>query len=163
MPAYPENQAFNQLNMSANQGQPIRYLICAPTMRIPTTVSKTVNSYLAFRAVLRAGKAMESRKSMWLSHTEPGKVVGSGMHGLCFHTLSQLAAIGACEANTISASLQSWYHAHACVHCTTMHSGEQMRFKKVFCLNEALCTLWLIKLSRKLCLCSFSDHLKQHH
>ncbi len=93
MPAYPENQAFNQLNMSANQGQPIRYLICAPTMRIPTTVSKTVNSYLAFRAVLRAGKAMESRKSMWLSHTEPGKVVGSGMYGLCFHTLSQLLLV----------------------------------------------------------------------
>lgn len=31
---------------------PIEYLVSAPTMRIPSDVSKTVNAYLAFRAVL---------------------------------------------------------------------------------------------------------------
>lgn len=31
-----------------------RYLICAPTMRVPHRVDKTVNSYLAFRAIMRA-------------------------------------------------------------------------------------------------------------
>jgi len=30
------------------------YLVCAPTMRVPQDVSRTVNSYLAFRAALRA-------------------------------------------------------------------------------------------------------------
>lgn len=30
------------------------YLVCAPTMRVPQNVSRTVNSYLAFRAALRA-------------------------------------------------------------------------------------------------------------
>jgi O-acetyl-ADP-ribose deacetylase (regulator of RNase III) len=32
------------------------YLISAPTMRVPTDVSKTVNAYLAFRAVIRAAR-----------------------------------------------------------------------------------------------------------
>ena len=41
-----------------NEGQPIRYLISAPTMRIPTNVSKTVNAYLAFRAILREGETI---------------------------------------------------------------------------------------------------------
>lgn len=30
------------------------YLVCAPTMRVPQNVSRTVNPYLAFRAALRA-------------------------------------------------------------------------------------------------------------
>lgn len=30
------------------------YLVCAPTMRVPQDVSRTVNAYLAFRATLRA-------------------------------------------------------------------------------------------------------------
>src|SRR5579862_6322901 len=30
------------------------YLVCAPTMRMPQDVSRTVNSYLAFRGALRA-------------------------------------------------------------------------------------------------------------
>ncbi|XP_074661068.1 uncharacterized protein LOC141913634 [Tubulanus polymorphus] len=37
---------------SCNDGQPIRYLISAPTMRVPLDVQETVNSYLAFRAVI---------------------------------------------------------------------------------------------------------------
>ena len=33
-----------------------KYLICAPTMRVPTSVPFTINTYLAFRAVLVAAK-----------------------------------------------------------------------------------------------------------
>lgn len=32
----------------------VRYLISAPTMRVPMRVAETVNAYLAFRAVIRA-------------------------------------------------------------------------------------------------------------
>lgn len=39
---------------SFNQGTPIKFLISAPTMRIPENVSNTVNAYLAFRAVILA-------------------------------------------------------------------------------------------------------------
>jgi O-acetyl-ADP-ribose deacetylase (regulator of RNase III) len=35
----------------------VRFLISAPTMRVPSDVSGTVNAYLAFRAVLRAVEA----------------------------------------------------------------------------------------------------------
>lgn len=52
--AYDKQERLN-LSPSKNEGQPINYLIAAPTMRIPTNVSKTANAYLAFRAVLRAG------------------------------------------------------------------------------------------------------------
>jgi O-acetyl-ADP-ribose deacetylase (regulator of RNase III) len=34
----------------------VRYLISAPTMRVPSNIEDTVNVYLAFRAVLRAVK-----------------------------------------------------------------------------------------------------------
>lgn len=58
IPAYPPGKDLSKLNLLAthNEGKPIRYLISAPTMRIPTNVNKTVNAYLAFRAILRAGK-----------------------------------------------------------------------------------------------------------
>jgi len=35
----------------------IRYLVSAPTMRIPSDVSNSVNAFLAFRATLLAGTA----------------------------------------------------------------------------------------------------------
>ena len=38
-----------------NDGRLINYLISAPTMRVPMDVIHTVNAYLAFRAVIRAG------------------------------------------------------------------------------------------------------------
>ena len=38
-----------------NEGKLIKYLISAPTMRIPMDVRHTVNAYLAFRAIIRAG------------------------------------------------------------------------------------------------------------
>jgi hypothetical protein len=40
---------------SENEGKVIKYLISAPTMRVPQNVADTTNAYLAFRAVLRAG------------------------------------------------------------------------------------------------------------
>ena len=38
-----------------NEGRLIKYLISAPTMRVPMDVIHSVNAYLAFRAVIRAG------------------------------------------------------------------------------------------------------------
>ncbi|WAR06847.1 YMX7-like protein [Mya arenaria] len=37
-----------------NCGEPIKYLISAPTMRVPATIADTVNPYLALRAVILA-------------------------------------------------------------------------------------------------------------
>ena len=39
-----------------NKGKLIKYLISAPTMRVPMDVNHTVNAYLAFSAVIRAGE-----------------------------------------------------------------------------------------------------------
>lgn len=39
-----------------NEGQPIKYLISAPTMRVPLDVDKTANAYLAFRGIILAVK-----------------------------------------------------------------------------------------------------------
>lgn len=38
-----------------NEGKLIKYLISAPTMRVPMDVTRTVNAYLAFRAIIMAG------------------------------------------------------------------------------------------------------------
>jgi O-acetyl-ADP-ribose deacetylase (regulator of RNase III) len=56
LPVYPPDHDFSKtpLSESVNEGRPIRHLVSAPTMRIPTNISRTVNSYLAFRAVLRS-------------------------------------------------------------------------------------------------------------
>ena len=43
-------------NPKFNEGKLIKYLISAPTMRVPLNVTDTVNAYLAFRAVIIAGK-----------------------------------------------------------------------------------------------------------
>ena len=58
IPAYPPDTDYGKLGLSAvhNEGKPIKYLISAPTMRVPSDVMHTVNAYLAFRAVLRAGE-----------------------------------------------------------------------------------------------------------
>ena len=58
IPAYPPNTDYSKLGLSPvhNEGKPIKYLISAPTMRVPSDVMHTVNAYLAFRAVLRAGE-----------------------------------------------------------------------------------------------------------
>ena len=64
IPTYPSGTDLTKLQLSStmNEGQPIRYLISAPTMRVPANVAKTTNAYLAFRAVLRAGVLIPVRE-----------------------------------------------------------------------------------------------------
>ena len=57
LPAYASDTEFKP-DKNKSEGKQIKYLISAPTMRVPMDVSKTVNAYLAFRACLRAGKLM---------------------------------------------------------------------------------------------------------
>ena len=54
IPTYPPDADENKEEGS------IKYLISAPTMRVPMNVSETVNAYLAFRACLIAGKLMHT-------------------------------------------------------------------------------------------------------
>lgn len=51
----PDDNEKKFKNPEFNEGKLIKYLISTPTMRIPMNVSDTVNAYLAFRAVIRAG------------------------------------------------------------------------------------------------------------
>ncbi len=48
-----------------NEGKPIKYLISAPTMRVPEIVKATPNAFLAFRAIILAGEMHSS--SLYLS------------------------------------------------------------------------------------------------
>ena len=62
IPTYGEEGRDETKDWSnVNEGKPINYLISAPTMRVPATISDTVNSYLAFRAVILAGMDFFSR------------------------------------------------------------------------------------------------------
>ncbi len=45
-----------------NHGEPIEYLISAPTMRVPNDVSTTPNAYLACRAVIHAVEDHNNKK-----------------------------------------------------------------------------------------------------
>ena len=58
--AYPPDQDLTSLKESMeknkNEGEPIRYLISAPTMRVPRDVSDTCNAYIAFRGVILAAR-----------------------------------------------------------------------------------------------------------
>lgn len=55
IPAYDEQKPPSEKDLKGfNEGVPIKYLISAPTMRVPQGVENTVNAYLAFRAVILA-------------------------------------------------------------------------------------------------------------
>ncbi|XP_041379261.1 uncharacterized protein LOC121391849 [Gigantopelta aegis] len=56
IPSYPPGTDYSALELPVthNEGKPIKYLISAPTMRVPMDVYDTVNAYLALRAVLRS-------------------------------------------------------------------------------------------------------------
>ncbi|XP_050392539.1 uncharacterized protein LOC126811114 [Patella vulgata] len=57
IPTFDGGAKEDSMNWSAwNGGKPIKYLISAPTMRVPLFVDDSVNSYLAFRAVILAVK-----------------------------------------------------------------------------------------------------------
>lgn len=51
----PDDSDENFKDPQFNEGKLIKYLISAPTMRVPMDVIHSVNAYLAFRAVIRAG------------------------------------------------------------------------------------------------------------
>ncbi|XP_065907689.1 uncharacterized protein aq_987-like [Dysidea avara] len=55
IPAYSDQLDLSTLSLDndVNGGKPIKYLVSAPTMRVPLDVSDTVNAYLAFRCILR--------------------------------------------------------------------------------------------------------------
>lgn len=53
----------------------IPYLICAPTMRVPSRVDDTVNAYLAFRAALLAVREFQGQ--------HPGAITSVLSPGLC--------------------------------------------------------------------------------
>lgn len=52
----PEVERDWMKNPDSNRGQPIHFLISAPTNRVPSDIHDTVNAYLAFRAALLAGE-----------------------------------------------------------------------------------------------------------
>jgi O-acetyl-ADP-ribose deacetylase (regulator of RNase III) len=60
----------------------LRYVVVAPTMRVPTDVSDTVNAYLAMRAILRAVEAHNRA-----AKSAPGDQIRSlALPGLCTGT-----------------------------------------------------------------------------
>ncbi|XP_067675049.1 uncharacterized protein [Haliotis asinina] len=55
MPTFEGGAKEDSMDWSmTNEGKPIKWLISAPTMRVPMNVKGTVNAYLAFRAVILA-------------------------------------------------------------------------------------------------------------
>ncbi|XP_033740078.1 uncharacterized protein LOC117327270 [Pecten maximus] len=64
IPAYGEAADAEAVDEMYNEGQPIKYLISAPTMRIPMEVDNTPNAYLAFRAVILAVQKHNRREGV---------------------------------------------------------------------------------------------------
>ena len=58
IPAYAPTQKFSEIEIdkNKNEGKAIKYLISAPTMRVPLDISSTCNAYLAFRGVILAAR-----------------------------------------------------------------------------------------------------------
>lgn len=52
----PNDSPVKFADPKLNGGKLIKYLISAPTMRVPMDVSHSVNAYLAFSAVIKAGE-----------------------------------------------------------------------------------------------------------
>ncbi|XP_056013767.1 uncharacterized protein LOC125675777 isoform X2 [Ostrea edulis] len=62
IPAYEEENPPKEEDLKGcNEGAPIKYLVSAPTMRVPQSVENTVNAYLAFRAVVLAVQKHNAR------------------------------------------------------------------------------------------------------
>lgn len=63
----------------ATEHPAIRYLISAPTMRVPMNVAETVNAYLAFRAVIQATQVFnQTAHDPIVSILCPGLATGEG-------------------------------------------------------------------------------------
>lgn len=90
-------------NPEFNGGKLIKYLISAPTMRIPMNVTDTVNAYLAFRAVIRAVKehndSAKNAQNQITSVLCPGlgTAVGKMPHTRCAFQMRQAFEICALE------------------------------------------------------------------
>ena len=56
------------------------FLVCAPTMRVPENVDRTINAYLAFRAILRAVSRFNAKAESARIHSVlvPGLATGVG-------------------------------------------------------------------------------------
>ena len=54
-PGQKEPEDIKAKWVGCNENKPIKFLISAPTMRVPTDVSNTCNAYLAFRGIILAG------------------------------------------------------------------------------------------------------------
>ncbi|XP_077977885.1 uncharacterized protein LOC144433441 [Glandiceps talaboti] len=61
IPAYDPDSEAPTPSTKHNEGKLIKYLISAPTMRVPQVVANTVNAYLAFRAVILAVQKFNKR------------------------------------------------------------------------------------------------------
>ena len=55
IPCYETEPSVDELDQECNEGVAIKYLVSAPTMRVPLDVKNTPNAYLAFRATILAG------------------------------------------------------------------------------------------------------------
>ena len=70
------------------ESQRFPYVVCAPTMRVPGDVSKTINAYLAMRAALVAVlKHNESASNRIARLAIPGMATGVG--GMGFHRAAE--------------------------------------------------------------------------
>ena len=54
-PGQKEPEDIKAKWVGCNENKPIKFLISAPTMRVPADVSSTCNAYLAFRGIILAG------------------------------------------------------------------------------------------------------------
>ena len=54
-PGQKEPEDIKAKWVGCNENKPIKFLISAPTMRVPADVSSTCNACLAFRGIILAG------------------------------------------------------------------------------------------------------------
>ncbi|XP_060065463.1 uncharacterized protein LOC132545788 [Ylistrum balloti] len=89
IPAYDEAGISKETDEVYNEGQPIKYLVSAPTMRIPIEVDETPNSYLAFRAVILAVKKHNRRVDVEPIRSVLCPGLGTAVGQMPFHRCAQ--------------------------------------------------------------------------
>ncbi len=75
-PGEKEPEDITQGWKGCNEDKPIKFLISAPTMRVPQDVCDTPNAYLAFRAIILAGTYMQllAQCVVTVLHSEAGRL-----------------------------------------------------------------------------------------
>ena len=78
-PGQKEPEDIKAKWVGCNENKPIKFLISAPTMRVPADVSSTCNAYLAFRGIILAGNKTITKWRrlcfqwcLYISHSVPG-------------------------------------------------------------------------------------------